>query len=103
MNAVTMFLIILFVSWIDRERKTGWDKFRTYEVICTLWETWELYQNYKLVSLCRPTFYWITLDTFGTYFFAAGGQAERALSAHADVNGMNVIIRYGSARHTVLK
>jgi hypothetical protein len=40
------------------------------------------------------------------YFISAGGQVERAVSAHADVNGMNIVftyLRYGSARRTVLK
>jgi len=40
-----------------RKRKTGWGKFRSCAVICTLWETWEQYENYKQVSLCRRTVY----------------------------------------------
>ena len=52
-------VVIVFVSWIDfaSVKLAGWDKFRTCAVICTLWETWEQYENYKLVSLCRRTVY----------------------------------------------
>jgi hypothetical protein len=37
------------------------------------------------------------LEVFGMYFIFAGGQVERAVSAHADVNGMNVFTLWFSS------